>query len=143
MEQDSVPDSREVDKYVVGDAGSRDSGRRLPGSGRAEDKPDDKGRKSVPCPDPQTIEEDVMDDDARATARAKVVAIVRQYAPTLVVVLPPVRRRESLLAAEDEKASESVRCWPSWAQWRRPKKGKFSQGRLSSSALTSSAVIQR
>ena len=92
MEQDSVPDGGEVDKYVVGDAGIRDSGGRLPGSGRAEDEPDDEGRKSVPRPDPQTIEEDVMDDDAQATAQAKVVAIVRQYASTLVVVLPSVRR---------------------------------------------------
>ena len=35
MEQDSIPDGREVGKYVVGDAGSRESGGRLPGDRRA------------------------------------------------------------------------------------------------------------
>ena len=65
-----------------------------------------------------------MDNDARATARDEVVAIVRQYAPMLVVVLPPVRRREFLLAATDEKGSENVCCRPSWAQRRRREKGK-------------------
>ena len=75
-----------------------------------------------------------MDDDARATARAKVVAIVRQYAPTLVVVLPPARRNYILLT--DGRKTTSVDAY-----WRTIATTLACAVARASSSITSSSIV--